>query len=479
MSTQPADPSLDKSADAQTIDEAELPSNLKNLWLKALSAIELRNHVYAISLLQAVLKEEPKFLKGRMILRKSEVEKLKSEKKLIKFPAGGMGGMKFAGQIKKDPFGAIEAIEKVLESDPHNVGANQSLHDAAIAVGMLELAGFALETVRQGHPDNTKVGHQLANFYMDRDMPGLASAVYRDIAKHDPTDLVAIQGEKNSIARASMKNQKWDSSTSLKDLVKDKGEAAALEQESRSAMTADQMQEQLVNLGEKYAEDPNDLAVVKRIANLYEQLEDWDNALTYYDWGFQLSSGDTALERKVDIMRDRQRAAALKAMEEDLAAETDPAAKAEKRAKIDEIRRGQSENLIAEARRRVERNPTDAQLRYELGNRLFDAGDFSEALPELQKAKNHAHLRARTLVMIGKCYEKKNMNDLAVRQFAEANEELVEMDDTKKDVLYQLGQVYTKMGESEKVLECLKQIYEADYGYKDVAKLVEESYGSE
>ncbi len=479
MSIQSADQPANKTPDTQTIDESELPTNLKNLWLKALSAIELRNHAYAISLLQAVLKEEPRFLKGRMVLRKSEVEKLKSEKKLIKFPSSGMGAMKFQSLIKKDPFGAIEAIEKVLESDPHNVSANQSLHDAAIAVGMYELAGFALETVRQGHPENTKVGHQLANFYMDRDMPGKASAVYRDIANFDPTDLVAIQGEKNSIARASMKNQKWDSSTSLKDLVKDKGEAAALEQENRSAMTQDQMEAQLVSLGEKYAENPNDLAVVKRIANLYEQLEDWENALVYYDWGFQLSKGDTALERKVDVMRDRQRGAELRAMENDLAAETDPAVIEEKRAKIDEIRRVQSERLIAEARQRVERNPTDAQVRYELGSRLFDAGQYSEALPELQKAKNHAHLRTRTLVMIGKCYERKNMNDLAVRQFSDANEDLVGMDDTKKEVLYNLGKVYAKMEEKEKALDCFKQIYESDYGYKDVAKLVEESYGSE
>ena len=178
-------------------------------------------------------------------------------------------------------------------------------------------------------------------------------------------------------------------------------------------------------------------------------------------------------------MRDQKRAAEMRTMEDDLEAETDPDVIEEKRARIAEIRKSQSERLIAEARKRVERNPTDAQLRYELGNRLFDAENYSEALPELQKAKNHAHLRTRTLVMIGKCYEKKSMNDLAVRQFTEANEELLGMDETKKDVLYNLGLVYGKMGDTEKSLDCMKQIYESDYGYRDVAKRVEESYGNE
>jgi hypothetical protein len=32
------------------------------------------------------------------------------------------------------------------------------------------------------------------------------------------------------------------------------------------------------------------------------------------------------------------------------------------------------------------------------------------------------------------------------------------------------------MGQPEKSLDCMKQIYEADYGYKDVAERVEKSY---
>jgi hypothetical protein len=32
------------------------------------------------------------------------------------------------------------------------------------------------------------------------------------------------------------------------------------------------------------------------------------------------------------------------------------------------------------------------------------------------------------------------------------------------------------MGEGEKSLACMKQIYEVDYGYRDVAQRVESSY---
>ena len=50
------------------------------------------------------------------------------------------------------------------------------------------------------------------------------------------------------------------------------------------------------------------------------------------------------------------------------------------------------------------------------------------------------------------------------------------MDATKKEIVYNLGIVYEMMADLEKSLACMKQIYETDYGYKDVARRVESSY---
>jgi hypothetical protein len=38
--------------------------------------------------------------------------------------------------------------------------------------------------------------------------------------------------------------------------------------------------------------------------------------------------------------------------------------------------------------------------------------------------------------------------------------------------------VSLKMGKKEQYLDCLKEIYNNDYGYRDVAKRVEESYSA-
>jgi hypothetical protein len=68
------------------------------------------------------------------------------------------------------------------------------------------------------------------------------------------------------------------------------------------------------------------------------------------------------------------------------------------------------------------------------------------------------------------------MLDLAVKQFKDAAGEILAMDVTKKEILYKLGLVYERMGKKEDSLNCMKEIYEVDYGYMDVAKRVESSY---
>ena len=50
------------------------------------------------------------------------------------------------------------------------------------------------------------------------------------------------------------------------------------------------------------------------------------------------------------------------------------------------------------------------------------------------------------------------------------------MDSVKKDTLYELGLVYRDDGQERGLPKCMKDIMEVDYGYKDVAKRVEESY---
>ena len=148
----------------------------------------------------------------------------------------------------------------------------------------------------------------------------------------------------------------------------------------------------------------------------------------------------------------------------------------EKSAKLEAAKKERSNLLIADARKRLDRNPTDLQLRYELGEQLTIAGEYRDALPELQRARQNPNARLKAMNLLGRCYRELGMLDLAAKQLEDAAAEMVIMDAVKKEIVYNLGLVYERMGDAKKYIDAMKMIYEADYGYRDVAARVESSY---
>src|ERR1700730_8775385 len=112
--------------------EKELSETQRSHWLKAVAAIELRNFGYAISLLQGILKQEPEFLNGRQLLRRTEVTKSKTaRKKFFNISTVPIAVMKAQREMKKDPKRAVEMIEEILENEPYHRQANLLLMELA------------------------------------------------------------------------------------------------------------------------------------------------------------------------------------------------------------------------------------------------------------------------------------------------------------------------------------------------------------
>lgn len=459
------------------VRQSELAPNLNKLFLKAESAMEVRNWSYAVSLIQAILTKEPGFLEGRKRLRMAAIKE-KEGKRGLKMGGESLKVMKLQTQVKKDPLKVMEMLEKeVLATDPHNAQGNELLYEAAMAAGLDSTAGFALQTVIDGDPENIKFYHKLGDFYMSREIFDKAAEIFGKIVEKNRSDLEATKKYKDATARGSIASQKWDSSGDWRDLLKDKDQAKDLESQGRAAMTPEMLQAQAESLLAEYSADQNNLDVTKRLASTYEQLEDFETSLQFYEWALHLSNNDPALEKKVGSIRETVNAAYLESLRKFVEENPDHPDIEQHRQQLEEVEKSQMAGLIAESQERVDRNPTDNELRYELGSRLFKADQFRDAIQHLQMAKRSPNLRIKVMNLLGQCYERMGMTDLAAGQFEEAISELTGMDETKKDLLYNLGLLYEKLGDHTKYLEALKQIYAVDYSYRDVAERVEKSYG--
>jgi len=465
-------------------NEKDLSDNARSLWLKAASAMELRNFGYAVTLLQAVLKETPEFLEARKWLRRAEIAMAKGKKSLF----SGLSGASFKGasMVKKDPMAAMEQAEKTLESDPYSTQGNTLLKDAALAAGFPEIARFAIETLVEANPKDVKVLHELGLFFYENDDCEKAVEVFNKILEINPSDLIANKRGKDAAARSSMSKGGWEevaASGGQKDyrsLIKDTDVAVSLEQQNRVVKSVEMIDQQLVELYARSEQEPENVDVARRIASLFEQKDEYDSAIWWYDKAIELTKGtDPAIVRKVSELQLKQLDIAIETREEFLASLPGHELTAQYRNELAELKKQKAETLIADARKRVVRNPTDLQFRYELGEQLVIAGYFTEAIPEFQKARQNPNARIKAMSLLGECYTGKSMLDFSVRQYSEALKELTVMDNTKKHILYKLGLVYEKMEEKEKSLDCMKQIYEVDYGYEDVAPRVEGSYESQ
>jgi tetratricopeptide (TPR) repeat protein len=446
--------------------------------------VELRNYGYAISLISAVLKDSPGFLDGRKMLRRAEVANTKGKKQA--FLSGlSTASLKGGGMVKKDPLAAMELAEKTLETDPYNRGANDLLKEAARAAGFQEIAAFALETLVEGNPKDTKIMHELGTQYNSMGAADKAVGIYSKIAEINPADMEAIKKSKDAAAVSTMKQGGWETAKDYRDLIKNKDQAVALEQQSRVVKDVNMIDATLVELNQKLEETPESIDLIRRIAALTDQKqqvtetkEDLQTAIDWYQYANDKTGGaDPAIARKFSDLQMRALDFDIRDLENWFAAGGDQHEEAQSyRDHLEALKKDRQDRKVAEARKRVDRNPTDLQLRFELGELLLESGNFGDAITELQKAQQNPNVRLKAMSLLGRCFVQKGMYDMAAARFEAAASEMIAMDSVKKDTLYELAMLYERMGQKEKYVKCIKEIAEVDYTYRDIPQRMEQMY---
>ena len=123
--------------------------------------------------------------------------------------------------------------------------------------------------------------HELARLYMESAQPAKAGDVYGRLLEINAHDLLAVKGSKDAAAAASSRKAAGTGGGHLRDLIKDKDQAVALEQLGRVYRSEDMIDYLLGDLSEKYTQDPQNVDTARRIAELYEERNDLENAVMW------------------------------------------------------------------------------------------------------------------------------------------------------------------------------------------------------
>ncbi len=456
----------------------EIPRPTRELYDKALAAFQRQNFEYAVAILNQVLQNEPAFYDAREALRAAQFKKVGGGSGFFKRFLGTAGSSPLLakGQVllRTNPIEALSVAEQILNSDPGNTQAHKLLADAALASDLPRTAVLSLEIAFKNSPKDTDIAMRLGEALAHAGLIERAEAIYSELLRANPHDQGIAQRLQELAAHKTLKEGGYEAlaggSGSYRDILKDKDEAVALEQENR-LVKSDVVASRLIQEYEaRLAKEPRNLKLIRSIGELYAQKKDFDRALQHYNQIIATEgTSDPSLERAIADTT-------LRKFDYELA-QLDPSSPtyAADQARIQQER--QMFELQA-CQQRVDRFPTDLQLRFELGELYFKLGKIGEAIQEFQKAKSNPHIRIAAQNYLGQCFMKRSMFDLAARTFEGAIKEKVVFDDEKKELIYELGVAYEKMGKPDQAIEQFKQIYESDIGFKDVAAKVDAYYAN-
>ena len=449
----------------------DVSRRLRDTFDKGFAAFERSNLDYAISMFEAVVEQEPRLLKARKYLRAAEVRKFldagSGKSKHMTAMLGSLPGLiKAKMLLKKKPEQALAVMEKLLKADPLQEQFIDLFAQAAVAAGLPEAAIQTLELAREYDPENILLLRRLAELYRDMGKTHEARLCYEVVARIKPNDPVSIKNYKDSIALDTMKKGGWEDAKSHRDLIKDSKEAESLETDNKAVKSEADLDALITEFRQRVEREPENINFRRVLAEHCARAKRYDEALEVLQAAQKVTGrADPQVDRAISNLTVQKFDVAIETAQ---AAGDAAAVTAHTQAKADYV--------FANAKDLVARYPNDLQFHYDLGVLFYERGMITEAIEAFQLAQRNPQRRTRALYYMALCFKSKHQYDIALEQLEKAAEELSMMDDTKMDIVYEMGLLHDAMGQTAKAVERFKEIYGVDIRYKDVAERIEKAY---
>ena len=431
---------------------------------QASDAAKRRNYAMAIKIYGQVLSIQPDFGEARAGLRKVLFQKVaqKPASKLTAIVLGGLnlpiaGLMRLLGQHAA----AAKGYERYLAYDPTAEATNLKLGQSLQRAGLNQSALAVYAAYAEHQPRCLEACRSAGALYYEQGKVNEALAMYELALKVDPRDQESLKARKNLAAEGALRSTGIEEAESSRDLIKDKGKQQQIERSERLQLSADEVDAELDEIEAQLQDNPGDKKLLRRAARLREMAKDLQGALDLIDQLLQDNPTDSELlEIAADLRIRLQEQMVQKAVKRG-----DEGAATRARAALAKLR-------VGEARRRVERNPSDLGARFELGSSLLESGEVDDAIAELQQGVKDPRKKTDAIFLLGRAFQQKDLHDLALGQYEKALA-ASGAGTRAKEAHYEMGVIYEAQGKNDDALTHFTKILEQDIGFRDVAKKVE------
>jgi tetratricopeptide (TPR) repeat protein len=454
----------------QELGPEEVAQEIKDLFNKGFTALERGNPDYAIDLFTRCLDKAPGFLQGRRYLRVAQIQRFKKKQSgrlthLLTSVTGNSLYMAARATLRAGKHEqALDHAEKLMAMDPLNKRFVHLFAEVAAKAGLPTAAVQTLEIVRESYPNDEELMLWLGSLHLEMGNATPARECFERLSELKPNDPQVLRSLKNATALESLSTD-WKDSDDLRGKIKDTKESLLLEQKGKAVKTDKDLDDLIADTKEKIASEPGNVNYYRELARLLAQRKLFDEAVETLRQVIAKNPGDPELEAALS-------GTYLQSYDHEIArlrAAGDGAAADAKQVERDEF-------AFNDLQDRITRYPNDLRLRYEFGVMLHTNQYVDQAIQQFQLSQRSPKYRESSLYYLGLAFRSKEQYDLAIDQLEAAASEILQMNDLKKAVLYELGEIYEIVGNPDKAAERYKLVYQVDIGYRDIVKKVERGY---
>lgn len=339
-------------------------------------------------------------------------------------------------------------LKQALDSNPKDADVNRLAGHALAKVGAFEQSIVCWHRVEKAKPDDEEATKMIAQLTAERALQRGGGGGTR--SPRPSASNAAGGSTAKSTASAEKPTQPADD---------DSDREQTIEERTQQAIEA----------------DPSNVANYLELAEIYARAHKYDQAQATLEKAQEVTGGgDLKVRERMEDHQIRHKKHLLSIADRRAAEEkTDEAQALAKKMKA-ELNRTEMQVYSA----RVQRQPGNDTLHYELGVRLKRASRFKEAIGELQQAVNDIRHKARVHLELGECFQYVKQFKLALSNYQQAIKASAEKEpDTHKLALYRAGVLAIgmyKLDQSAPHLQAaedyLTELGGLDFSYRDVAE---------
>lgn len=375
----------------------------------------------------------------------------------------------------------LEQGEYILLRNPWEVSTHLAMATALEYLDLNDQALWMLDQARQQEPTNLKILRPLARVLEKRGNFTQAIPLWEIIRKADPRDLEAAHKAKDLAANATIAKGKYQEAvdgagpTPLAALQAETAvadEAETPETTEQTPAFEEKISKEAAALSARIDANPTNANAYLHLAGYYRRNDQLEQAQAVLQRGLGPTGNHFELmmelmDLEIDVFRRD-----LAIAEEHL--RTNPDDDPIQKIRADLIKEIANRELQY-YRARLDRMPTDAASKFEMGVRLFRLGRIDEAIKELQGIRTDPRHHARALYYLGFCFKHRNNWRLAQRNFEESLQHLAANEEgLRKEVLYQLATGCAHAGDLARAVDLACELANLDFSYKDISALMDQ-----